>query len=207
MPRAKRIVPPHAVLHVINRGNDRRTLFHTAADYEEFLGLMRYANAHVPLRVIAYVLMPNHWHFIVWPEGGTQLSRHLHRLCAAHAARWRWRAARVGEGHVYQDRYHAFVIESERQYFNSIRYVEANPLRAGLVSRAVEWRWSSLFERQSRSRHLLSEGPLPLPLDWPDIVDRAVAPSVLADLRERGRRTQRAAYVRARGKLRRRGTV
>lgn len=199
MPRSRRVIPPNSILHVINRGNDRRTLFGDASIYEEFLGLMQHAHAREPLRLLAYVLMPNHWHFVVWPESGEQLSRHLQRLCTSHAARWRWRAGQTGEGHVYQGRYHAFIVESERNYFNVLKYVEANPVRAGLVAKASDWLWSSLSERQAEPR-FLSEGPLPLPPDWTEVVNSEMPPDVLADLRDRTRRAHRLAWTPDRGK-------
>ena len=161
MPRSRRNIPPDSILHVINRGNDRRTLFRDASEYEEFLGLLRHAAGREPLRLLGYVLMPNHWHLVVWPESGTQLSRYLHLVATVHAARWRRRVGRTGEGHVYQDRYHAFMIESERQFFNVLRYVEANPIRAGLVTRSVEWPWSSLAERLVGPAGLLTPSPVP----------------------------------------------
>jgi putative transposase len=151
---------------------------------------MRHAWDRVPLRLVGYVLMPNHWHLLVWPDSATQVSQYLHLVTGAHAARWRWRAGRVGEGHVYQDRYHAFVVESERQYFNVLRYVEANPVRAGLVTTATDWLWSSLAERQSGIPDLITPGPFPLPAGWVELVDQAVPPDVLFAFRENTRRTQ-----------------
>lgn len=194
MPRSRRHVPPNSIIHVINRGNDRRGLFHTPAEYDEFQWLMRHAMGREPLRLVAYVLMPNHWHMVAWPETSTQLSRYLHLLCSAHAARWRRRAGSAGQGHVYQDRFHAFIVESERHYYHVLRYVEANPLRAGLVETAAEWAWSSLAERRERRGDLIVPGPLALPDRWPDLVDQTMPASVLADLRDRTRRVHRAAW-------------
>jgi putative transposase len=194
MPRSRRLIPPNSVIHVINRGNDRRRLFDAAAEYDEFRSLMRHALAREPVRLVAYVLMPNHWHLVAWPEAGTQLSRFLHLVCSAHAARWRWRAGSTGQGHVYQDRCHAFIVESERQYYNVLRYVEANPLRAGLVATATAWTWSSLAERCESRAELIVPGPLALPDRWADIVDLTMPADVLEDLRDRTRRLHRAAW-------------
>lgn len=198
MPRSRRHVPPDSILHVINRGNDRRTLFRDAAEYDEFLALMRHAAAREPLRVLAYVLMPNHWHMVVWPEAGVQLSRYLQLLGTAHSARWRWRSGTTGEGHVYQGRYHAFLVESERQYFNVLRYTEGNPVRAGLVAAAEDWRWSSLWERHTGDRDLISTGPIPLPTGWTELVNLPIPGETIADLRERTQRPHRPAWQPAR---------
>jgi putative transposase len=179
---------------VINRGNDRRTLFCDASEYDAFLELMRHTAGRRPLRILAYVLMPNHWHMVVWPERTSQLSQYLQLLGTAHAARWRLRRRTSGQGHVYQDRYHAFVVESERQYFNVLRYVEANPVRAGLVRDVAGWRWSSLTERGMACPDLIVPGPLPLPSGWPALVQQAVPPSDLDDIRQRSGRIHRAAW-------------
>jgi putative transposase len=194
VPRSRRHIPPNSIIHVINRGNDRRRLFDSPARYDEFRALMRHTLSREPLRLVAYVLMPNHWHLVAWPETSTQLSRFLHRLCSAHAARWRRRAGSAGQGHVYQDRFHAFTVESERQYYNVLRYVEANPLRAGLVESTADWAWSSLAERREHRADLIVPGPLALPDGWPDILDQTMPAGILADLRDRTRRVQRAAW-------------
>jgi putative transposase len=199
MPRSRRVIPPGSVLHVVNRGNDRRALFHSDAEFGAFRDLMRRAATRTPLRILAYALMPNHWHLVVWPETGTQLSRYLQGLCTSHAARWRRETGTVGEGHVYQDRFHAFVIESERQYFNVLRYVEANPVRAGLVMSAAEWRWSSLCDRESGAEDLITAGPLALPPGWATIVDQSLPAPILDELRARHRTAFRPAW-RVRGR-------
>ena len=105
MPRARRACPLDAVLHVVNRGNDRRTLFAGDDDYRAFLRLMLCALSATSLRVLAYVLMPNHWHLVVWPETPAQLSSFMLRLTGAHAAIVRSLTATQGSGHVYQGRY------------------------------------------------------------------------------------------------------
>lgn len=205
MPRSQRRIPPNSVLHVINRGNDRRRLFRSGSEYEEFRALMRHTAGLEPLRIVGYVLMPNHWHMVVWPETGAQLSRYMQVLGTNHAMRWRRRDGQLGEGHVYQGRYHAFVIESDRQFFNVLRYVEANPVRAGLVARAKDWPWSSLAERQVEPPVIISPSPLPLPPDWLQTVDQTVPPEVLADLQLRTRRPQCAAWQPTRHNARRQG--
>jgi len=160
------------VLHVINRGNDRRRLFANDADFQGFRQLMRRTQREVPVRLIAYVLMPNHWHLVAWPHHPGELWRFLHRLTGTHASRLRRQLGTVGEGHIYQGRYKSAVIESPPQLFNVLRYVEANPVRSGLVTRAEDWRWSSLRERM-RATGAMSMGPLELPPleEWLHIVN------------------------------------
>jgi putative transposase len=185
MPRPQRIAPAGTVLHLVNRGNDRKVLFPTATEYEAFLTLLAETKRQCPLRILAYCLMPNHWHLVVWPAPGQQVVAFFHRLCTTHAVRHRRDTASIGEGHLYQGRYRSFAVESERQYYHVLRYVEGNALRAALVSRAEDWRWSSLPERLGQLRAVLDPGPLALPPDWVAHVNQRLPPEVLADLRER----------------------
>jgi putative transposase len=171
MARLRRFIPPDCVVHVLNRRTDRRRLFENSRDYEHFLWLVAKTKRSEPVRIIAYGIMPNHWHFVLWPDSPLQISRFFHRLTGAHAASIRLRSGTVGEGHIYQDRFRDFVVESEYYYYQVLRYVEANPLKASLVKRAENWRWSSLSERLGLSRALVEPGPLPLPDRWVDIVN------------------------------------
>jgi putative transposase len=188
MPRAIRYSPGDSVHHVINRGNDRRCLFASPSDFAEFLDLIVWAKGCCPIRILAYCLMPNHWHMVLWPEEPKAMPSFLHRLCTTHSIRWRKSTGTVGEGHVYQHRYHAFLIESEAYYFRALTYVEANPVRAGLVSSAAEWSWSSLAERLGADRGILDPGPLKLPDNWSALVDQAMTPSELEDIHSKLRK-------------------
>ena len=184
MPRTLRPRHDNAVIHVVNRGNDRRRLFADSRDYAAFLGLVAWAQSRTSLRLLAYAVMPNHWHLVAWPDSVERLSRFMHDLTSAHAAIFRHETGTTGTGHVYQDRYHAFVVDTDVRYFRTLRYVEANPVRAGLVDRAEQWRWSSLDERLGTTR-LITEGPLPLPPseEWATLVNVAVHPSDLSAIR------------------------
>lgn len=180
MPRPPRMFPPETALHIINRGNDRRALFSSDGEYAKFLVLIRRAARHHPVRILAYVLMPNHWHLVVLPVECEHVSRFLQRFTGAHATRLRRVTRTVGEGHVYQGRYHAVALESRIRLLRTIRYVEANPVRAGLVERAEDWRWSSLAERLGTPL-LISATPLELPPlpDWVRMVNMP-SPKALA---------------------------
>lgn len=184
MPRALRSYDNDTVLHVVNRGNDRRQLFAGERDYEAFLGLVAWAQARASLKLLAYVLMPNHWHFVALPHSPAQLSRFMHDLTGAHAAIIRTETGTKGTGHIYQDRYHACVVDSDVRYYRTLRYVEANPVRAGLTRRAEQWRWSSLQERLWGTR-LVSDGPvrLPPPEEWATLVNVALKEDETSDFK------------------------
>ena len=172
MPRPLRSFDANSVVHVVNRGNERRALFDQPRDYDEFLSLLDVALLRRPTRLLAYVLMPNHWHMVLWPTSAPELSQFLHYLTSVHAVRFRYVSGSTGLGHVYQGRYRLTVVDSELRYARTLRYVEANPLRAKLVSRAEDWPWSSLAERLHRSRRVV-EGPFLLPslADWTSFVN------------------------------------
>jgi len=83
-----------------------------------------------------------------------------------------------------QGRYHPSSIESEAYYFNAVRYVESNPLRAHLVTAASDWRWSSLAEGIGHRRGILDDGPLALPPDWIRLVDESLPDPVIEEIRK-----------------------
>jgi putative transposase len=183
MPRPLRNLPPGSVVHVVNRGNDKRLLFQRAAEFEDFLQLVAWAKGRCPVRIVAYCVMGNHWHFVFWVEFEGDVSNFLHRLTGTHAKSWRWRTGTVGWGHVYQDRFHSSQVFTERYYYNVLRYVEQNALRADLVRASKDWRWSSLAERLGNGRCLLDVGPADLPFQWPALVDENLPEDVIEEIR------------------------
>ena len=183
MPAKSRNLPVGSVVHVFNRGNDKRLLFERAREFEEFLGLVAWAKALCPVRIVAYCIMSNHWHFVFWVEVEWDVSAFLHSLTTTHATRWRRRTDSVGYGHVYQGRFKASNIFSERYYFNCLRYVEQNPLQAGLVHSAKEWRWSSLAERLGNGRNILDPDPVGVPIGWVELVDQPMPEPDVEEIR------------------------
>ena len=184
MPRPLRFLPAGCVSHVVNRGNDKRLLFERAQDFEEFLGLVLWTKARCPVEIVAYCLMGNHWHFVLWQTSDQQISTFLHLLTTTHAKSWRRRTGTVGLGHVYQDRFRSSCIFTERYYLNAIRYVEQNPLRANLVNASSQWRWSSLAERLGEPWNILDKGPTPLPVDWAKLVDETIPEEAIEEIRK-----------------------
>ena len=134
MPRTARASVGDYCYHVINRGNGRAEVFHADGDYQAFSGLLRQACERMPMRLLAYCLMPNHFHLALWPHHDGDLSRWMHWLLTAHVRRYhRWYDS---SGHVWQGRFKAFPIEQDEHLLTVLRYIERNPIRAGLVSRA-----------------------------------------------------------------------
>lgn len=175
MPRAARVVPGGMVFHVLNRGVGRQQLFGKDADYAAFEAVIEETLEKCPMRICGYCLMPNHWHFVLWPTNDGDLAVFMQRLTITHATRWQRHRHVIGEGHVYQGRFKSFPVEAEEYYHQLLRYVERNALRANLVESADQWRWSSLWRREhgtTGQQGILSPGPLPLPTGWLEVVNR-----------------------------------
>lgn len=169
--------------HVLNRGNDRRTVFRSDGDYALFLSLADRAARMHATHLFAYCLMPNHFHFVVRTAVDGALGRWMHWLLTMYA-QWHHKQYET-VGHVWQGRFKAFPVEDDRYLLTVVRYVERNPLRAGLVERAEQWRWSSLFERiAGMERRCLTELPCPMPLDWRACVNRAESQDELRAIRQ-----------------------
>jgi putative transposase len=170
MARRPRIAVGGVVYHVLNRASARSPIFRARRDAEVFERLLVAAHEHVAMRLLDYCLMPNHWHLVLWPVGDGDLSLFLKWLTATHTQRWHDAHDTVGTGHLYQGRFKSFPVESDRHFMAVCRYVERNPVRAGLVERAEDWRWGSLWHRQNRSgaplSKLLHAWPVEPPQDW-----------------------------------------
>ena len=115
-----------------------------------------------PIRLLAYCLMPNHWHMVLWPRKDGEITQFLRWLTITH--RQRRHANRHTTGYGHQGRFKSFPIERDESLLNVMRYVERNALRANLVERAQDWRWCSLWRRLNGDREsLLSSWPLDAP--------------------------------------------
>ena len=172
MTRKIRNPQPGAIHHVVNRGNRRAVIFHKDGDYDAFVEVLREACERFGMRLLAYSVMPNHWHLVVWPGEDVSLSAFMQWLTTTHVRRYHAHYEIVGTGHLYQDRYRNVVCDNERRVLATIRYVEANALAANLVDSAKDWRWSSLWLRANGDEgKLLSECPIELPANWATYVD------------------------------------
>jgi len=96
MPRTARASAANLCYHVLNRGNNRAAVFHKDADFRAFLDLLTEASLRHPMRLLAYCLLPNHFHLALWPLGDGDLSRWMHWLLTAHVRRYQRRVRRDG---------------------------------------------------------------------------------------------------------------
>ena len=187
MPRQRRVAPGGYVYHALNRAVARLPLFEKDGDFDAFERVLFEAMEKHPIRLLAYCLMPNHWHFVLWPGGDADMTEFLRWLTHTHTQRWHAHYHTAGTGHLYQGRFKAFPIQEDDHLYTVLRYVERNPLRAGLVKRAEDWRWSSLAHRlggaSDRIGQLLHRWPRPLPADWVDRVNQPETEAELAAVR------------------------
>jgi putative transposase len=144
-----------------------------------------------PMRILGYCVMPNHWHFVLWPERDGDLAAFMQRLTVTHVTRWQKAHRRVGYGHLYQSRFKSFPVETDEYLYQVLRYVERNALRANLVRHAEDWPYGSLWIHQQgnvEDRALLSPWPLPRPRKWLEYVNE---PETEAELQALRRSTSR----------------
>jgi putative transposase len=127
--------------HVIRRGNNRSPIFADAADYELFLALLEFASARRGIEVHAYGLMTNHYHLIVTPSTQTALPRVMQDLGREYVLAYNRKHGRIGT--LWTGRYRAIPITDERYWLTCLRYIEQNPVRAKMVERPGDYRWSS----------------------------------------------------------------
>ena len=166
MPRRPRVSTTGLYFHVVNRAAKRVPLFEHEADYAAFERVMIEAVHRIRVAVFAYCLMPNHWHLVLSPSEDGNLSRFMHWLTTTHARRWQTTRRLDGQGAVYQGRFKAIAIKNDDHFLWVCRYVERNALRASLVSRAEDWRWSSLHYRCHTEGEWLSAWPVLPTEDW-----------------------------------------
>jgi putative transposase len=135
-----RIVVPGAAYHVTHRGNRREPVFFDEADREYYLHWLRACAEACGVEVWAYCLMPNHVHLVVTGREPDSLAKTMGRTHRRHA---RWINLQHGwSGHLWANRFHSSLLD-DVHLRNAIRYVELNPVRAGIVARAPDYPWSS----------------------------------------------------------------
>jgi putative transposase len=136
------------------------------------------------MRLLAYCILPNHWHLVLWPRGDGELSEYMQWLTVTHTQRYHAAHETSGTGPLYQGRFKSFPVQEDDHFYRVCRYVERNAFRASLVSRVELWRWSSLWQSLNLGAAVsLDAWPLPRPVDWLDIVARPETEGELAALR------------------------
>ncbi len=191
MGRPQRAAAGGYVYHVLNRANARLTIFDEAEDYAAFERVLAEAVERTATRLLAYCILPNHWHLVVWPRKDGELSRFVGWLSLTHTQRWHAHRHSIGSGHLYQGRFKSFAVQEDEHFYTLARYVERNAQRAKLVRRAEDWRWGSLHRWLYGSvteRALLAPWPLPRKPSWVEHVNEPLTEAELAAIRRSAHR-------------------
>src|SRR5437773_4061213 len=139
MARKSRAEVAGGLYHVITRGNNRRPIFNSAADYEKFLSLLAAQKARLPFFLYAYCLMTNHVHLLI-ERRADPIGRIMHRLLTGYSQYYNRRHQRVG--HLFQGRHMAILCQSDRYLSELVRYIHLNPVRAGMVNSPELYKYS-----------------------------------------------------------------
>lgn len=194
MARQARLIVPGALHHVLQRGNNRQDVFLDDEDRLQYLAALREATRLQGVRVHAYALMPNHVHLLVTPQTELSLARAMQTLGRRYVAAFNRRHARSGT--LWEGRFRTMLVEAQPFFEAMLRYVEQQPVRAGLCEQAADYPWSSAahhlglrrdamisehpcywamgntpFERELRHKQGLAEG---VPADQLDLIQRQV---------------------------------
>lgn len=191
MPRPLRAAAGELIYHVLNRANARRLMFHSNGDYAAFENTLAEVQMRIPMRILAWCLMPNHWHLVLWPRQDGELSEYMRLVTLMHTQRWHAHRSSAGTGHLYQGRFKSFAVQHDAHFLTVCRYVEANALRSGLVRHAEDWRWCSLWRLctgNSDKEPRIDEWPLARPSDWVAYVNEAANATEVDGLRACARR-------------------
>ena len=175
MSRPKRITLGGYVYHVTNRANGRLRIFRKNADFEAFEAILAEGLERVDMRICGYCIMSNHWHLLLWPRADGDLSDYMRWVTLTHTQRYHASHGTTGIGHLYQGRYKSFPVQGDSHYLTVLRYIEANPLHAAIVDNPNNYFWSSFAARKGLEKpFVLSDGPVVLPANWPQLVNRNI---------------------------------
>jgi len=142
MPRQKRFFLPGSIYHIIARGNKKEKIFLEEKDFEFFLFLLQKNWEKKPLKIFAFSLLSNHFHIIA-QASEQPLSKYFQPVLTTYAIYFNRKYQKTG--HVFEDRFKSFLIESDDYLFEAFRYVLLNPLRAGLTKSLSTYPYGSLY--------------------------------------------------------------
>jgi len=169
MPRLARIDVGGEIYHILNRASGRLQIFNTDADYRLFEDILLEAKDITGMRILAYTIMPNHWHLVLHPQQDGDLGIFMHRLTNAHTRRVHVQTDTIGYGPLYQGRYKSFLVDTDQYYLALVKYVERNPVRAKLAARCEDWKWGSAYRRhvgETVQNKILDQSPTQLPSEY-----------------------------------------
>ncbi len=192
MARLPRLTVPGYPHHVIQRGNNRQPVFVDDQDREALLGLLAEYAARHKVAIHAWVLMDNHVHLLATPATDNGLPLMMQAVGRRYVQLFNRRHGRSGT--LWEGRYRATLVQTDRYLLACMAYIDLNPVRAGMVARAADWRWSShrhyIGQQQDRlvTPHPLCWGlgntPFAREAAYADLVHQGIAADQQAKLTE-----------------------
>ncbi|MBM4761249.1 transposase [Bacillus sp. B15-48] len=160
MPRVARVKSKTGTYHLIWRGANRQEIFHDEEDWETFLDILKKYKLKLKFSIFAWCLMNNHVHLLV-KEGDESISDTMKRIGVSYARSYNMKYNTTG--HLFQDRFKSENVEERSYFLTVVRYIHQNPVKAGMVMRPDDWKWSScrgyygqeIYPRGILDRHLL----------------------------------------------------
>jgi putative transposase len=180
------LVVPDVPLHIIQRGNDRMACFRQERDYLVYLALLQQASEKFACAVHAYCLMTNHIHLLVTPGSSDACKALMHGLAHRYAQYFNREHQRSGT--LWDGRYRSCLVESSSYVLACYRYIELNPVRAGMVSHPKAYRWSSYAANSGARTDRLASPHAKFtalgPAAYVDLIGVAVEPALLMQIRD-----------------------
>lgn len=183
MPRIARAVAVDFPHHVTQRGNYQQKVFAVEIDYKLYISLFQEYSRKAKLEIWAYCLIPNHVHFVVVPRNPDSLSKTFSIVHTRYSQYFNQKTNR--KGHLWQSRFYSCVLD-ERHLYAAVRYVEKNPVRAGLVNYPGDYKWSSAQSHIKGVSDKLLHPDCPLIseiMDWKEFLQEPEDEKVLEELR------------------------
>lgn len=134
------IIAPNQIYHIVSRGNNEKRIFRSSRDYRKFLSVLKETKKKFPFYLYCYTLMPNHYHLEIETQE-ISISKIMHRINFLYAIYFKKRYKK--SGHLFQDRFYSSLVEKESYFWAVARYIDLNPVKAGLVELPEEWPWGS----------------------------------------------------------------
>lgn len=192
MPRIPRLDIGGNYYHIVNRANARLQIFNNEEDYELFEGVLQDAWDIYQPNILAYCVMPNHFHIVIKTKEDGQMSLFMKWFTQTHASRWHAKNKTHGSGSLYQGRYKSFIIQDDQHLFTVLRYVERNPVTAKLVTKPLNWKYSSVYRRyegDTEKKKLLTPWAIEEPVDYLDILTQPMTAKEIDRLEQSERKS------------------
>ncbi len=160
MPRSARTLHDGAIYHILNRGNNKQVIFRGDSDYLVFKDIiMKYLRKY-QIQIYNYAFLPNHFHFLLTPAKAKEIQKFMQAICQVYSCYHHRQYSSVG--YLFQNRYKSILIDGDTYLAECTRYIERNPVRAGLVNNANQYMHSSYryYSDEKNKDPLITKNPL-----------------------------------------------